>query len=365
MMPMHLVDPVQPCRLAGVDVKCPFDSMNYLLKYFKKLKPDMKWSKGDAKFIKSGTWRARGDPCRVTTEYMGVAASKTAHDMVRKVSPKRWSNKRYKKLMLPCLKDRPARDVVEPDEDATPAKKMPSTSEMTAYLASEVVQETEYAFQNRTYSRSKLTRAKTLAALRKLLRVWSKAMRKWKLPYWLEAGTLIGAMRTGKVLPWDVSVEVAMTANTFNALKYHQEGEGYSLPKSVELVIPVAAEHRNPVEGRLIHKATGVWLNLFKYKQIGPWYIRFWRTKRIMMPVHLVDPVRKCKMEGHVHRCPWDSAAYLRLYYRSSTPNRRWHRATQQFLTRKQIDHYNKHGAIFLAKKKKTSRTAKKKKKKS
>ena len=44
----------------------------------------------------------------------------------------------------------------------------------------------------------------------KLLYKFSLVMRKLKLQYWLEGGTLIGAMREGAILSWDKDVDVQM-----------------------------------------------------------------------------------------------------------------------------------------------------------
>ncbi len=52
-----------------------------------------------------------------------------------------------------------------------------------------------------------------------LLRVFNDLCRKYKLQYWLDWGTLLGAVRHKGFIPWDDDLDVSMPRNDFNNLK--------------------------------------------------------------------------------------------------------------------------------------------------
>lgn len=81
------------------------------------------------------------------------------------------------------------------------------------------------------YDREKL-RAAQQASLEILLEV-DRICRKYGIPYMLDSGTLLGAVRHRGFIPWDDDVDVAMTGEAFERFCEHEEelGEKFALVK--------------------------------------------------------------------------------------------------------------------------------------
>jgi lipopolysaccharide cholinephosphotransferase len=55
--------------------------------------------------------------------------------------------------------------------------------------------------------------------LYKIMYDFDNFCREYKLQYWVEGGTLMGALRHGGIIPWDDDVDVQMLMDDYRRLK--------------------------------------------------------------------------------------------------------------------------------------------------
>lgn len=93
-----------------------------------------------------------------------------------------------------------------------------------------------------------------------LMRIFDSVCRKNGLTYWLDAGTLLGAVRHGGFIPWDDDVDVCMLRDDYTrAVSLLKEELGkYGIQ---------AEEDADKPMGRIgigyKHKQTGIWIDVF------------------------------------------------------------------------------------------------------
>lgn len=94
-----------------------------------------------------------------------------------------------------------------------------------------------------------------------LLRIVDALLSKYEIPYWLDFGTLLGAVRHEGFIPWDDDMDISTTKENYQ--------------KILE-ILPVELRKFNidinESEGRIgvsyMHKQTGIWLDIFPYEEI-------------------------------------------------------------------------------------------------
>lgn len=88
-----------------------------------------------------------------------------------------------------------------------------------------------------------------------LLRIVTKEIEKLGLTYWLDFGTLLGAIRHKGFIPWDDDMDITMPRKDYNRALIELKAK----------LIPLGIEFDEPCEIGIgyRHKDTGIWLDIF------------------------------------------------------------------------------------------------------
>jgi lipopolysaccharide cholinephosphotransferase len=91
-----------------------------------------------------------------------------------------------------------------------------------------------------------------------LLAIFDKMCKKYELNYWIEYGTLLGAVRHNGFIPWDDDTDVAMPREDFNKVYDLMRGEfekhGITLEYSTNELSSLCLHYK--------HMETGIWLDI-------------------------------------------------------------------------------------------------------
>jgi len=124
-------------------------------------------------------------------------------------------------------------------------------------------------------------------------------------PYIIEGGTLLGAIRENRFLPWDDDVGIAVATETVyedrDTLVSELLSQGFT-----------AGYRDDSYENFKIN----VIKNNVRYEILG-WYLRgSWRRRlRYRMPARFLRDIKSLHFFGYVFNCPSDENKYLRHFY--------------------------------------------------
>ncbi len=147
-----------------------------------------------------------------------------------------------------------------------------------------------------------------------LLKKFVSVCEKRKLTYWLDFGSLLGAVRHKGFIPWDDNIDVSMSDADFIRFKSIVKEE---FGENIELI---------PVEENKMERLTVTddkqqpYLNIYAYKEENEISINCnmpFANRFAYYPVRkdLIFPLEKISFENITVSCPFETDAYLRVRY--------------------------------------------------
>ncbi len=125
-----------------------------------------------------------------------------------------------------------------------------------------------------------------------LLKEFDQFCSKYDIQYWLEGGTLLGAIRHKGFIPWDDDVDVAMTRD--NYIKFLAIGEKY-LPSNLKIENFNNTKIRKIFFIKVIDVKNNVFLDVFPMDIIKKEYIKFYYIIRFFLGISYNDNVKSFK----------------------------------------------------------------------
>ena len=132
------------------------------------------------------------------------------------------------------------------------------------------------------------------------------------LRYWLDYGSLLGAIRHGFTIPWDDDLDVSMPADEFDKFEEIIKND---IDKNIKYI-----KVWNNWQSRLIFKNdTGAFLDIYAYEEYEdrlqgrPKFKP--KSYNRSIPKDIVFPVKRMKFENVLVDVPNDSDTYLRIKY--------------------------------------------------
>ena len=127
------------------------------------------------------------------------------------------------------------------------------------------------------------------------------------VPYILEGGALLGAVREGRLLPWDRDIDLAVPAESLlpvaAALRRQLEDHGFELRR----------ENLEPRSLKISARKAGTEYEIAGRQAAGRWR----RRTHYKMPRRFFDRTMEIELAGHRFRCPAPPVDYLRFTYRN------------------------------------------------
>ena len=168
------------------------------------------------------------------------------------------------------------------------------------------------------------------AVMTRLLAIFDAVCRKYDLFYAMIGGTLIGAIRHGGWIPWDMDVDVAVLHAELPRLKtalikeipgdvFYQDAETDPFYPAWARILKLRDRHSNYYEWQSRHPSAswhnGLQLDLFPYgwdadrqRYVGPGALRSFRAEEMF-------PVTDMEFEGYRFRAPRDAIGLMTRVY--------------------------------------------------
>lgn len=160
-----------------------------------------------------------------------------------------------------------------------------------------------------------------------LLRQVTDILTTHRVRWWLDSGTLLGAVREQRLLPWDTDMDIAvrgedlqLLANCIPALRR----AGLRVRMRRHKTHAPAAVTGQPRLLKVANRRWGFWrgdllLDVFVVYQKGDrcyWTIGEKRSlKHLSVPAHFYDRLETLEFDAHMYSVPSDATDYLALRY--------------------------------------------------
>ena len=167
-----------------------------------------------------------------------------------------------------------------------------------------------------------------------------------QIPHWLDCGTLLGARRHGRIIPWDLDVDMGIPANEFtNALhvlrgldpqKYEvQDWSSGRVSKTYLRVLIKEANAYLDIYGHALDEQNRTATSVYSWKD-SPWVPEFMKKREIVQckPIQISDifPLKKAQFGNAMVRVPGNWEPFLKVKYGSNlSPAKIWNPATGQY----------------------------------
>jgi len=155
-----------------------------------------------------------------------------------------------------------------------------------------------------------------------------------QIDYVLDSGTLLGAYRNEKVIPWDEDADLGLTTDGVEYLRTHRVAleDDYTFQIFRSKIWDKRSD--NSIPGRFVHTKSGVFIDLFEYissqgkdgqRMMGPLPSRAWhnchactghqKTAEFKVPQEWFFPSKECLFEGKQVQCPAQTEKVLEHLY--------------------------------------------------